>query len=222
MTTKRKIGHGGEGVLRERRAVSCILHVNGIQHGFFTALSNVQGSATDKLVQWHSIRDRRIAEPQGLPHHMYDVCSQIPESLTDTDLETVGYHWGCYHPQTLTFLPCPFKNIVSGRFRGWWVAVERGKLSQDLVASSQQMVLNPPESHPIDCFTPINQPFTDYSVIKELLIRSEEATAEVGQEYVLNSFELGGCMKALPLIWKLPDHYKKHVITPGSFHTGMN
>ena len=80
----------------------------------------------------------------------------------------------------------------------------------------------PSRKSPIDYFTPINRPFTDYSVIKELLIRSEEATAEVGQEYVLNSFELGGCMKALPLIWKLPDHYKKHVITPGPFHTGMN
>ena len=29
-------------------------------------------------------------------------------------------------------------------------------------------------------------------------------------------------MKALPLIWKFPDQYKKHVVTPGPFHTGMN
>ena len=29
-------------------------------------------------------------------------------------------------------------------------------------------------------------------------------------------------MKALPLIWKFPDEYRKHVVTPGPFHTGMN
>ena len=29
-------------------------------------------------------------------------------------------------------------------------------------------------------------------------------------------------MKALPIIWKFPDEYKKHVVTPGPFHTGMN
>ena len=45
---------------------------------------------------------------------------------------------------------------------------------------------------------------------------------EVGQAYVINTFDLGGCMKALPLIWKFPDEYKKHVVLPGPFHTGMN
>ena len=74
----------------------------------------------------------------------------------------------------------------------------------------------------IDYFTPINQPFTEFAVIKELLRQSEDATTEVGQEYVINTFDLGGCMKALPLIWKFPDEYKKHVVIPGPFHTGMN
>ena len=80
----------------------------------------------------------------------------------------------------------------------------------------------PSRKSTIDYFTPINQPFTEYSVIKELLKQSEEATKEVGQEYVLSTFDLGGCMKALPLIWKFPDEYKKHVVTPGPFHTMMN
>ena len=44
----------------------------------------------------------------------------------------------------------------------------------------------------------------------------------MGQEYVLHSFGLGGCMKSLPLIWKFPEEYKKNIITPGAFHTGMN
>ena len=29
-------------------------------------------------------------------------------------------------------------------------------------------------------------------------------------------------MKALPLIWKFPEKYKLHVVTPGQFHTVMN
>ena len=45
---------------------------------------------------------------------------------------------------------------------------------------------------------------------------------EVGQAYVLNTFDLGGCMKALPLIWKFPEEYKKHVAIPGPFYTGMD
>lgn len=80
----------------------------------------------------------------------------------------------------------------------------------------------PKQKSTIEYFTPINQPFTEYSVIKELLKRSEDATREVGQEYVLNTFDLGGCMKALPLIWKFPAGYEKHVVIPGPFHTAMN
>ena len=82
--------------------------------------------------------------------------------------------------------------------------------------------MKPTRKSTIDYFTPINQPFTEYCVIQELLRRSEEATAEVGQKYVLNTFDLGGCMKALPLIWKFPEKYKLHVVTPGQFHTVMN
>jgi hypothetical protein len=82
--------------------------------------------------------------------------------------------------------------------------------------------LKPLRRSTIDYFTPINQPFTEYCVIKELLKISDDATKEVGQKYVLSTFDLGGCMKALPLIWKFPDDYKDHVITPGPFHTIMN
>ena len=44
---------------------------------------------------------------------------------------------------------------------------------------------------------------------------------EVGQAYVLNTFDFGG-VKALPLISKCPDKYKKHVIISGLFHKRMN
>ena len=74
----------------------------------------------------------------------------------------------------------------------------------------------------VEYFTPIHQPITDNAVVRELLKRSEEATAEVGQEYVLNTFDLGVCMKALPIIWRWPNEFAKHVIMIGPFHTSMN
>ena len=54
------------------------------------------------------------------------------------------------------------------------------------------------------------------------IIYKPEATNEVGQEYVLSTFDLGGCMKALPLIWKYPSEYARHVVLIGPFHTAMN
>ena len=80
----------------------------------------------------------------------------------------------------------------------------------------------PMKKSTIDYFTPINQPITEYAVVKELLRRSEEATTAVGQQYVINTFDLGVCMKALPLIWSFPEKYSSHVVIPGQFHTVMN
>ena len=74
----------------------------------------------------------------------------------------------------------------------------------------------------VDYFTPIHQPITDNAVVRELLRRSEEATDEVGQDWVLNTFDLGVCMKALPIIWKWPDEFARHVVMIGPFHTSMN
>lgn len=69
----------------------------------------------------------------------------------------------------------------------------------------------------INYFTPITESITQYSVVQELLRQSEVATAEVGQEYVLNTFDLGVIMKAMPLVWNNPQKYNKHVITPGEY-----
>ena len=51
-------------------------------------------------------------------------------------------------------------------------------------------------------------PITLYSTIQECLRISEVATTEVGQKYVIPTFDLGACMLALPLIWKYPVKYK--------------
>ena len=74
----------------------------------------------------------------------------------------------------------------------------------------------------IDYYTPINHAITQYETVKELLRRSEEATLEIGQKYTINTFDLGVCMKALPLVWKYPEQYRDHIILPGPFHTYMN
>ncbi len=87
---------GGSEELTKRRPANCSLHVSGIQHLDFTRLSDVKGSATNKLAQLHSIRDRRLIEPHDSPYRMEDVCNSIPESLAGADLEAIGYHRGCY------------------------------------------------------------------------------------------------------------------------------
>ena len=74
----------------------------------------------------------------------------------------------------------------------------------------------------IDYYEPVHFQITQYETVEELLKRSEEATKAVGREYVINTFDLSVCMKALPLVWKYPDQYSKHIIFPGPFHTKMN
>lgn len=54
--------------------------------------------------------------------------------------------------------------------------------------------------------------------VQECLHAAEEATKEVGQEYVVTTFDLGVCMKAYPLVWNAPEKYRNHVILIGTFH----
>ena len=42
-----------------------------------------------------------------------------------------------------------------------------------------------------------NRAFEDYRTLGQ-----EAAAAEVGQKYTIITFNLGMCMKALPLVWK--------------------
>ena len=74
----------------------------------------------------------------------------------------------------------------------------------------------------IDNYPWIPEPITEYNVVKELLKRCEQATKEVGQLYTITTFDLGVCMKALPLIWDNPAEYKNHIVLIGAFHIIMN
>jgi hypothetical protein len=47
---------------------------------------------------------------------------------------------------------------------------------------------------------------------------AEEATREVGQEYIITTLDLGVYMKAYPIVWSKSDQYKKHMILTGTFH----
>ena len=71
----------------------------------------------------------------------------------------------------------------------------------------------------IDYYPVINCPITEYKTVQECLRYSEQATHEVGQDYVVTTFDLGVCMKAYPLVWNSPAKYEKHIVMIGSFHS---
>ncbi|KAL5013682.1 hypothetical protein ScPMuIL_007952 [Solemya velum] len=70
----------------------------------------------------------------------------------------------------------------------------------------------------VDYYPVINHPITEYRTVQECLRYAEKATTEVEQEYVVTTFDLGVCMKALPLIWNTTVKYQKHIVMIGTFH----
>ena len=64
----------------------------------------------------------------------------------------------------------------------------------------------------------IPNPITEYSTVSKCLDDAANATKEVGQKYVIVTFDLGVCMKAYPLIFNNPLRYKEHIIMIGTFH----
>ena len=74
----------------------CMLHVLSISdHGPFTPLSRIKGTAFDKLKHLREIRDLRLCKPHASPYSMQSVCDQIHETVPK-DLENNGYHRQCY------------------------------------------------------------------------------------------------------------------------------
>ena len=62
----------------------------------------------------------------------------------------------------------------------------------------------------------VNCPITEYKTAGEYLQFSEQATKEVGPEYIITTFDFGICMKAYPLLWN--NQYQKHMMMIGAFH----
>lgn len=74
----------------------CFLHVEGIQHGDFTPLNKVRGLPDDKINQLNDIKKRRLAMPLGSPYRLEEICRRIPDNLNGIDIESNGFHRGCY------------------------------------------------------------------------------------------------------------------------------
>lgn len=82
--------------------------------------------------------------------------------------------------------------------------------------------IQPHRKSTLDYFMPIHQSIIDNAVVRELLKRSGDATAEVGQKWVINTFDQGVSMKALPIILRWPEEFAKHETIIGPSHTSMN
>ena len=87
-----------------------------------------------------------------------------------------------------------------------------------LIAFISQTGEVPDKLTKIDYYPVIAKPITDYKTVQECLHYAEKATAEVGQKYVITTFDLGVCMKAYPLVWNNPMKYDNHIIMIGTFH----
>jgi hypothetical protein len=73
----------------------------------------------------------------------------------------------------------------------------------------------PPRLTIIDYYPVIDQPITDNKAVQECLRYSEQGAREVGQKYVVTTFDLGVCMKAYPIIWNQPKKFEDHIIMIG-------
>ena len=77
---KLRTAHGGNSEEQQVPAV-CVLHASNIEHGKCIPLGDTKSSPHEKLAKLHSIRDKRLLQPQDSPARMEVVCSNIPESL---------------------------------------------------------------------------------------------------------------------------------------------
>ncbi|KAK6184936.1 hypothetical protein SNE40_007284 [Patella caerulea] len=70
----------------------------------------------------------------------------------------------------------------------------------------------------VEYYPIIPHAITDNKAVKECLRFSEEASNEVGQYYVITTFDLGVCMKAYPILWSDTKRYENHIVMIGTFH----
>lgn len=198
--------------------------------------SNVVNSAGGIMIQetnpgFERLRGRTLPQyERSKDVRSYKV--DTPETLPEVTIYT---RVGPKFPKEASFSSCEENDKIYDssmqEYYAWLICRMVGSDGKQLVPAFGGFISAtgsvPLKKSTIDYFTPINQPITEYSTVQELLRRSEIATAEVvgganGQQYVINTFDLGVCMKALPLIWKFPEKYKQHIILPGPFHTTMN
>ena len=103
-----------------------------------------------------------------------------------------------------------------------WVMIRIHQHTQQTITGWSGFIsatgVTPENTTIIDYYPVIVKPITQYQTVQQCLRYAEQATLEVGQDYVITTFDLGVCMKAFPIIWKNPGRYEKHIILTGTFH----
>lgn len=111
---------------------------------------------------------------------------------------------------------------ISNRNRMIWLFVRTINETEQLIPGWAGFISKtgqtPKNLTTIDYYPVINHPITEYKTVQECLRYAEEASEEVGQKYVIITFDLGVCMKAYPLTFNMPEKYSKHIILIGTFH----
>lgn len=74
----------------------CIIHNPSIPTSQIILFQNIQGTQKDELVQLISICDKCLRESIESPYRTTVYFAQIPSSINDMDLISLGYHKQCY------------------------------------------------------------------------------------------------------------------------------
>ena len=180
----------------------------------------------------HGLFAQELGEGQNLPSSSsQEVEQQVRSKKRSLDLSTqpslpLYYSKGRVGPAEMNSDPMESNNDVYTQTMHinlvWMLAREMGKKDQGVPGLSGFISVTgyvPQNLTTLGYFPMINAPITDLVTIQECLRRSEEATNEVGQAYIITTFDLGVCMKAYPMVWGAPERYRKHVILMGTFHT---
>ncbi len=74
---KRKPDRSGDHAANKQPTPICIIHVFSItDHGHFTPLSEIKGTADAKLQQLHQIRDRHMCLAHDSPYSRHAKCTK--------------------------------------------------------------------------------------------------------------------------------------------------
>ena len=75
---KRKRSQSADAAVPEHSPHTCILHTLAISdHGSFTALSNIKGTAIERLQPLHNICDRRLRQSHDSPYRTQSIISWV-------------------------------------------------------------------------------------------------------------------------------------------------
>lgn len=140
-------------------------------------------SRTLALVEKKQKRSQKVSTPETLPPLVFNrIGPKFPDGCTFTTLPEVENSFSEKIQEYYIWL---FSRYVGG------AGIQTVPGLGGFISATGE---TPLRRSTIEYYTPIHQPITDNAVVRELLKRSEEATIEVGQKFVINTFDLGVCM----------------------------